>query len=611
MHRYIITVDAEAVQTFLSELIGATENHNKLLPDVFVFFTKEQHEFFLQQSDEVHVWMNFIEQNLDDLYNLDRLLVTLSTTDRLYLERIEKSIHKASPELWSSIVQQSVFKYWIAHLELVYPILRSMNTLSWEQYIQDWKIHSVKRRELSLEMILGRLREQTYRKVEFNRLQNRVTYRDLQHQVTKKKRIWPVRKLMQEYSEEVFSLIPCWMMSPEQVSCVFPMEQLFDLVIIDEASQCYTEHSLPAIYRSKQVVIAGDSQQLPPNDLYRVRWEDEDESEADIEIDSLLDLGERYLSGVLLKGHYRSRYPELISFSNQRFYNNQLNYIPAKEDIRSDEKPVLYKKVNGFWSNHQNSIEAEEVVKIIIDKIQAGKSSIGVVCFNYQQTQCIQDLLEEEAINKKIALPESIFIKNIENVQGDERDIIIFSVGYSPDKNGRFVMQFGSLNMQGGEKRMNVAVTRARQQIIVVSSILPQELKTEGLKHEGPHVLKEYLQYAWDCQQYDRNAFFARQAKNAAALSTASKIMDICKNNKELNIQSLYPFASLTVSAVDSNKITLIDTDDLNYRQTEYAKYWHFNKPLILAQKGWDYKQLFSRVTYVKTKEEIVTELML
>ena len=124
-------------------------------------------------------------------------------------------------------------------------------------------------------------------------------------------------------------------------------------------------------------------------------------------------------------------------------------------------------------------------------------------------------------------------------------------------------------------------------------------------------MLKEYLQYAWDCQQYDRNAFFARQTKIAANLSTASKIIEICKNNSDLNVQSLYPFSSLTVSARGSDKIKLVDTDDSNYRQTEYSKYWHFNKPLILAQKGWDYKQLFSRLTYVKTKEEIVTELIL
>ena len=140
--------------------------------------------------------------------------------------------------------------------------------------------------------------------LEFNRLNNMITYRDLSHQVTKKRQIWPIRKLIQQFEREVFDLIPCWMASPEAVSAIFPMAQMFDLVIFDEASQCFTEQGIPAMYRGKQVVITGDKMQLSPFDLYKIRWEEEQDenSEPSLEVDSLLDLGSQFFDAGAIKG---------------------------------------------------------------------------------------------------------------------------------------------------------------------------------------------------------------------------------------------------------------------------------------------------------------------
>jgi hypothetical protein len=608
LYKYISSHTCEVAASFLSNAQQAHTELTNTIEQTSEFFSTVQQQFFIGDTPLVNEWMIFLETHLNDIQHLDILLKSLTPTDRICIQRLEQHAEKIPASEWSTRVEQSILHHWVQHIELVYPVLKSLNTLRWKQFAQDWAIHSEKRKDLSLEMILGKLREQTYRDIVFNRLQNRVTYRDLQHQVSKKKRVWPMRKLMQEYSKEVFSLIPCWMMSPEQVSSVFPLEQLFDLIIIDEASQCYTEHSLPAIYRAKQVVIAGDSQQLPPSDLYRVRWDDETENEADIEIDSLLDLGERYLSSVLLKGHYRSRYPELIAFSNQQFYSNKLNYLPTYSDIRSEIKPIAYHKVDGVWMNSINKIEAEKVVALTLEFIQSNKHSIGIVCFNYQQASYIQDLLEEQSIAKSISLPEELFVKNIENVQGDERDIIIFSVGYAPDKNGKFSMFFGSLNMQGGEKRMNVAVSRARECVIVVSSIMPQELKTETLKHEGPHILKEYLQYAWNCQQFDRDDFFTKHVHAISKTSTAQKIIQLCTENTPLKVEPIYSFASLTVQC--KNTYSLIDTDDESYRNVEFAKYWHYNKPILLHQKGWIYQQILSKSVHQTPASDLAMQII-
>jgi hypothetical protein len=608
LEQHLRSLNAASAKDLLENLITKQVAMQIALDNTSVYFNSEQQQQFINDSALISEWMQFTRIHLNDIQHLDALLESLTPTDRICIQRLSNHSDPYPATKWASVVEQSILSHWIERIELVYPILKSLDTLRWKQFAQDWAVHSEKRKELSLEMILGKLREQTYRDIVFNRLQNRVTYRDLQHQVTKKKRIWPIRKLMHDYATEVFSLIPCWMMSPEQVSCVFPLEQLFDIIIIDEASQCYTEHSLPAMYRAKQIVIAGDSQQLSPSDLYRVRWEDEDESEADIEIDSLLDLGNRYLSTIMLSGHYRSRYPELISFSNQQFYGNKLTYIPSYNDIQSNVKPISYKKVAGIWANSINKIEAEEVVQTTFDLIQSGKQSIGIVCFNYQQASYIQELLEETSIAKQIALPEAVFVKNIENVQGDERDIIIFSVAYAPDKNGKFSMQFGSLNMQGGEKRMNVAVSRAREAVIVVSSIMPQELRTENVKHEGPRILKEYLQYAWDCQQFDRNTFFSKHAAPISKNSTAQVIMEMCAEHTTVEAQVMYPFASLTIA--HNNQHTLIDTDDDAYRTVAFAKYWHYNKPLLFAQKGWGYKQVLSKSIHNKVHTTWLNEFL-
>ncbi|KAJ1394159.1 P-loop containing nucleoside triphosphate hydrolase protein, partial [Ochromonadaceae sp. CCMP2298] len=353
------------------------------------------------------------------------------------------------------------------------------------------------KRRSSKDILLLKAREKTYEGLEYNRLKNRVTYRDLQHQVTKKRRIWPIRKVISEYAEELFTLLPCWMCSPESASAIFPMKQMFDLVIFDEASQCFAERGIPAMYRGKQTVVTGDSMQLQPSDLYRVRWEEDDDDTPELAINSLLDLTKHYLPEVSLAGHYRSKSLELIDFSNEHFYKGKLRLLPDYEYVNKKEPAIQYIEAKGVWEDGMNEIEANEVVDIAINHFtNAPEKEIGIVTFNYKQQGLILDILEERAAEKKLVIPTSLFVKNIENVQGDERDIIIFSIGYAPDKQGKVKLQFGSLNADGGENRLNVAVTRAKENVIVVSSISPNQMKTDDTKNDGPKLLKKYLEYA-------------------------------------------------------------------------------------------------------------------
>ena len=221
--------------------------------------------------------------------------------------------------------------------------------------------------------------------------------------------------MLGSFTDELFTLVPCWLASPESVSAITPMKEVFDLVIFDEASQCFAEKGIPAVYRAKQVVVTGDSKQLSPNDLYMIRWQEQESEEAELEIDSLLDLATRYLSEVHLQGHYRSKSMDLISFSNRHFYDGKLRMLPDFQVIQQSEPAIKYIKINGTWDKSINQNEAVEVV-MLVDRVlnDYPEKSIGIVTFNIQQQQYIMECLEDRAIQSGRPLPESLIVKNIE-----------------------------------------------------------------------------------------------------------------------------------------------------------------------------------------------------
>jgi superfamily I DNA and/or RNA helicase/very-short-patch-repair endonuclease len=342
----------------------------------------------------------------------------------------------------------------------------------------------------------------------------------LANDLEKKRRVLPVRKLVEKYSEIIFKIAPCWLASPEAVASVFPLKRnLFDFIIFDEASQSAVERSLTSLYRGHHVVVMGDEKQLRPFDLFRMQ--DDDEEEADEELidesllsESLLVLAKRTYGCRYLVWHYRSKYQELINFSNHAFYDGHLQVAP--NTIRTPKLPPIHwvKCENGLWANRENLREAYAVVNVIENLLIQDEDedfrSIGVITFNDTQRTAILDEIDRRrksdptfdelytaAENPQSKNLDDIpFVKNIENVQGDERDIIIFSVGYAKDVEGKLRLRFGTLNQEGGENRLNVAISRARQEIIVVSSIEPDELRTDTAKNNGPRRFKDYLRYA-------------------------------------------------------------------------------------------------------------------
>ena len=329
-----------------------------------------------------------------------------------------------------------------------------------------------------------------------------------------------VSRFITKYKLELFDSIKIWMMTPEVVSELIPLQHgIFDIVIFDEASQMFVEKGIPSIYRANKVVIAGDTKQLRPTKLFTGRFEenpdelaeDEDSNEA-LEEPSLLDLAKYKYKDVMLQYHYRSKYEELIAFSNHAFYDGKL--IVSPNVSTPETSPIEVHKIeDGRWINTANRKEAEYCVKLIKQIFAERKKNetIGIITFNSHQHDMVEDCIDEECardkdfeamiaserVRKEDGEDKSLFVKNIENVQGDERDIIIFSVGFAKNEQGKIFRNFGWLNNEGGENRLNVAISRSKKKIHIVTSINPSELDVSGLKNQGPAYLKKYLEYCF------------------------------------------------------------------------------------------------------------------
>jgi very-short-patch-repair endonuclease len=332
----------------------------------------------------------------------------------------------------------------------------------------------------------------------------------LQREMVKRRKHKPVRQLLAETPGVAPFLKPCFLMSPLSVAQYLDAEQTeFDIVIFDEASQIPVWDAVGAIARGKQVIVVGDPKQLPPTSFFSRADNDDspaaDCSETDLEsiLDEFLGSGIKQFS---LLWHYRSRKEGLIAFSNYHYYNNELHTFPAPH---SDDVGVKLVHVEGYYDkgkSRTNPAEAEaikqEVIRRLTDPLLSEKS-IGIITFSQTQQSLILDKLDEArrehpAIEAHFGeeVDEPVFVKNLENVQGDERDIILFSICYGPDQAGKLSMNFGPLNRDGGERRLNVAVTRAKHDVVVFSTLRPEQIDLSRTRAIGAAHLKFYLEYA-------------------------------------------------------------------------------------------------------------------
>ena len=384
----------------------------------------------------------------------------------------------------------------------------------------------------------------------------------LVHEMSKKQRHIPIKDFTKETWDYLSDIHPVWIMNPLSVSERLNCEkQMFDVVIFDESSQIPLEDALPAIYRSKQVIVVGDEKQMPPSSFFSFQSDGP----------TLLDKADVSYPKIMLKWHYRSNHPQLIQFSNQQFYDNELLTVPPVQN----EIPIEFKKINGIFENGVNEIEANSIAEFLSD----GKykpEDIGIIAFSKDQENQIRMALQ----SKKI-LHEDLLIRNLENVQGIERDHIIISVGYAPNKEGNFSLNFGPVNQQSGSNRLNVLFTRAKKKITLFTSVTANEFKLSD--NPGVNCLKDYLFFAEnltaevetedDPYSIARNGVIHFSHVNGSAIycfvqQKSGKVLMIDPCTKEKEASDLYTVYSVLKSRFSEVRILL--TKDIWSNQTGY-----------------------------------------
>ena len=499
--------------------VGKERNKYKHLYN-FCFTTNNYYKYLYHNFDELKVSINKLNNYRNDLLNYNKL----SDCQKLYLKNIyklrEANLNISNDLLFDIIISNSIEKFSYENRDVIKTIKEYPEIVSKViDLINDKK-------KLTYDMVTCELHKNYVNLIEESK-----RFSDIKRAVESKRKS-SISRFINRFRFELFKGIRIWLMTPETVSELLPLtENLFDILIFDEASQIYIEKSLPVIYRADKVIISGDTKQLNPSSLgfgkfddkiddnvYSDNYDSDYYNNANLEEKSLLDLAKYRYSEILLNYHYRSKYEELINFSNAAYYNSRLNISPNV--IKPTVPPIEVIKIdNGTFIKRKNKEEALKAIELLksILKNRKNNETLGIITFNSSQKDLIEDMLDDQFIENnefsnlyKAELNRTdngedtgLFIKNIENVQGDERDIIIFVIGYAKGENGTVSTNFGWLNQLGGENRLNVAVSRAKQKIYVITSITPNELNVEDSKNTGPKLFKKYLEYAYAISNKD------------------------------------------------------------------------------------------------------------
>lgn len=593
------------IKTILKEYFNASDN-----PSI---------QLLLNQIDQVRNgiqhYMNY--QELKPLY--DRL----SSEGKVYFQSVihikngsEESLESTISDLYNVILYEHISKFEAENRELFQDIH------NFESIVSSLSAEISKKKELTKEKLAGILAESMQAMLTSKRHGEIL-------RVLESKRKWNVNKFIKKFDFELFKSVKIWLLTPEVVSEIIPLQAgIFDLVVFDEASQMYVEKGIPSILRAKKVVIAGDHKQLRPSSLGAGRVEleldelpEDEEITAALEEESLLDLARFKYDDILLNFHYRSKYEELIAFSNYAFYKGQLYVSP---NVKAPEQPPIqvHKMEQAVWSNRSNLREAQYIVNMLKQFFNERKNeeTVGIITFNTNQRDLIDDLIDEECAKdsdfatkvtteierRKDGEDIGLFVKNIESVQGDERDVIIFSIGYANNEEGKFVRNFGWLNQRGGENRLNVAISRAKRKVHIVTSFDPAELEVDDMKNDGPRILKKYLEYAFAISNGDKvaakqvllsfqhnmssemNHHFDSQLEGQIYEALTAKGYEV---DKEIGIGGY----SIGLAVKKNNEYILgIECDDRLYHNSKSARERDYHRQKYLEIRGWNIYRVWS-----------------
>jgi len=489
-------------------------------------------DFLLSHFDESDITDSFLSRNqitfieLESFLNLAQLELPYFQEWLTYKETYQKlenlgtnkfldalRENQIQPEQWFPVLEKRIYQICLDAILAKKPELKNFNIEVHERQIKEFSKLDFNQLNTARERLkqLHVRRWQNWEKTSLALAE----LPNLKKEANKKSRHLPIRKLLNDTQKGIPNLVkalkPCWMMSPLSVSQYINPDILhFDVLIFDEASQLRTEDVVPSIIRSNQVIVIGDNKQLPPTSFFSTGDNQEDididiDNEDDESYESVLDECSKFMFGHMLKWHYRSQDERLIAFSNHYFYGKQLVTFP--NPVQNPDLGVSFRHVpDGVYDRgkrRDNRREAQVVAQLALEHFQRfPEQSLGIIAFSEAQADAIREQIE--ILGKEYPDLETFcsdnspqfFLKALENVQGDERDAIILSVGYARDDQGRLSLNFGPLNRQGGERRLNVAVTRAKSKITLVSSIVAGDIDTTRTSSKGIKALHDYLEYA-------------------------------------------------------------------------------------------------------------------
>ncbi len=531
------------------------------------------------------------------------------------------------------LFERSVLTWWIDEITEREPVLRQFFSPEHGRKIRQFAEVDERFMDLTKELIAARLSARVpdvaaARDVAGSEVG--IIHRELQ----KKRRHLPIRTLLAKTANVLHRLKPCFLMSPLSVAQYLdPSFPRFDLVVFDEASQIPVWDAVGAIARGEKVVVVGDPKQLPPTNFFG-RQDDEDlvDEDAVEDLESILDdcMGAG-LPVRRLDWHYRSRHESLISFSNYHYYDNRLLTFPAPATEDSSENlGVSFRLVeDGVYDkgkSRTNAREAEavvaEVVRRLCDSELCG-ATIGIVTFSQAQQTRIEDLLDQARRSHPEIEPyfsgdrqEPLFVKNLENVQGDERDVIFFSICYGPDSRGKMSMNFGPLNRQGGERRLNVAVTRARREVVVFSSIHGDAIDLARTRARGVRDLKTFLDYAergyralGEAVSLDRSGEFDSPFEKTVGDALIERGWQV---HSQVGASGYRIDLAVVDPRVPGRYLLGIECDGASYQRAKTARDRDRLRQLVLEGLGWQLYRIWSTDWWSNPKEQIdkIVELL-
>lgn len=445
----------------------------------------------------------------------------------------------------------------------------------------------------------------------------------LRSEMVKKRGHLPIRQLMLKAGVAIQALKPVMMMSPLSVAqFLIPGKQKFDLLVMDEASQIQPVDAIGAIARCKQVVVVGDERQLPPTRFFAKMTEsidndDEDEVSQVSDIESILGLFvARGLPQRMLRWHYRSRHQSLIAVSNSQFYENKLFIVPSPYTQEAGMGLQFYHVPDGVFESGgkgTNTVEAKAVAKAIMEHARKyPEQSLGVATFSVSQRKAIQDELEllrrlnpemEEFFNAHPSEP--FFVKNLENVQGDERDVIMISVGYARNAQGYMAMRFGPLGAEGGERRLNVLISRAKRRCEVYASITDEDIDLERAKGKGVFAFKLFLQYARTgrislAQRTEREMDSIFEEQVADALQKAGYQV-----HPQVGIAGFFIDLAIADPDMPGRYIIGIECDGRAYHSSRSARERDRLRQAVLEDHGWIIHRIWSTDWFHRPEEQL------